>query len=158
YTFSKSIDDASSFNGLGGSVVQNPQDLAAERSLSTFDQRHRFSLTYTLSSPVGIHGLWRNGDWKTKAFSGWTLNGNFSANSGMPLTAIVAGNLTNSRGSGAVGQLRAEATGESIDAGSYPYFNLQAFTLPPAGQYGNAGNDTIPGIFTTSLNASLNRA
>ena len=28
YTFSKSIDDASSFNGLGGTVVQNPQDLS----------------------------------------------------------------------------------------------------------------------------------
>ena len=96
--------------------------------------------------------------WKTKAFSGWTLNGNFSANSGMPLTALLGGNLTNSKGSGAVGQLRADATGQSIDAGNSPYFNLLAFTLPVAGQYGNAGVDTIPGIFTTSLNASLNRA
>ena len=133
YTFSKSIDDASSFNGLGGSVVQNPLDLAAERGLSTFDQRHCFSLTYTLSSPVGIHGFWRNGDWKTKAFSGWTLNGNFSANSGMPLTALAAGNLTNSKGNGAVGQLRADATGQSIDAGNYPYFNLLAFTAASSG-------------------------
>jgi hypothetical protein len=157
YTFSKSIDDASSFTGLGGTVVQNPLDLAAERSLSNFDQRHRFSLTYTLSSPAGIHGFWRNG-WKTKAFSGWTLNGNFSANSGMPLTALVGGNLTNSKGSGAVGQLRADATGQSINAAKYYYFNLLAFTVPAAGQYGNAGVDTIPGIFTTSLNASLNRA
>lgn len=158
YTFSKSIDDASSFNGLGGSVVQNPLDLSADRGLSTFDQRHRFSLTYTLSSPVGVHGLWRNGGLKTKAFTGWTLNGTFTANSGTPLTALVAGNLTNSKGNGAVGQLRADATGESIDAGNFPYFNLLAFTTPLAGQYGNAGVDTIPGIFTTSLNASLNRA
>ncbi|MGA7241511.1 MAG: hypothetical protein WBY44_37860, partial [Bryobacteraceae bacterium] len=157
YTFSKSIDDASSFTGLGGTVVQNPLDLAAERSLSSFDQRNRFSLTYTLASPVGIHGFWRNG-WKTKAFSGWTLNGNFTANSGMPNTAIVGGNLTNSKGSGAVGQLRADATGQSINAGDSPYFNLLAFTLPAVGQYGSAGVDTIPGIFTTSLNASLNRA
>ena len=158
YTFSKAIDDASSFTGLGGTVVQNPLDLAAERSLSSFDQRHRFSLTYTMSSPVGIHGFWRNGDWKTKTFSGWTLNGNFTANSGMPNTALVGGNLTNSKGSGAVGQLRADATGQSIDAGNYPYFNLLAFTPPAAGEYGTAGVDTIPGIFTTSLNASLNRA
>ncbi|HEX3879554.1 MAG TPA: carboxypeptidase-like regulatory domain-containing protein [Bryobacteraceae bacterium] len=158
YTFSKSIDDASSFNGLGGTVVQNPLDLSAERGLSSFDQRHRFSLNYTLSSPVGIHGFWRNGDWKTKAFSGWTLTGNFTANSGMPLTALVGGNLTNSRGNGAVGQLRADATGQSITAGNNLYFNLLAFNLPAAGEYGNAGVATIPGIFTTSLNGSLNRA
>jgi hypothetical protein len=33
-----------------------------------------------------------------------------------------------------------------------------AFTTPPPGQFGNAGRDTIPGPFQTSLNASLNRA
>ena len=106
-------------------MVQNPLDLAAERSLSSFDQRNRFSLTYT-SSPVGIQGFWRNG-WKTKAFSGWTLNGNFSANSGIPLTALLGGNLTNSKGSGAVGQLRADATGQSINVGT--------LILQPAGFY-----------------------
>jgi hypothetical protein len=158
YTFSKSIDDASNFTGLGGTVVQNPADISGERGLSSFDQRNRFSLTYTLSSPVGVHGFWRNGDWKTKTFSGWTLNGTFSANSGMPLTALLGGNLTNSRGNGAVGQLRPNATGESINAPGEPYFNPLAFTAPIAGDYGNAGVATIPGIFTTSLNATLNRA
>jgi trimeric autotransporter adhesin len=158
YTFSKSIDDASNFTGLGGTVVQNPDDISGERGLSSFDQRNRFSLTYTLSSPVGVHGFWRNGDWKTKTFSGWTLNGTFTANSGMPLTAVLGGNLTNSRGNGAVGQLRPDATGESINAPGEPYFNLLAFAAPIAGDYGNAGVATIPGIFTTSLNATLNRA
>jgi hypothetical protein len=158
YTFSKSIDDASSFTGLGGTVAQFPNDISAERGLSSFDQRHRFSLTYTLSSPVGVHGFWRNDDWKRKVFSQWTLNGTFTANSGTPLTALLGGNLTNSHGNGAVGQLRAEATGEPIEAAGNPYFNLLAFTTPVAGQYGDAGVATIPGIFTTSLNGSLNRA
>jgi len=94
YTFSKSIDNASSFTGGGGgTLVQNPLDLAAERGLSSNDQRHRFTLTYLLSSPVGIHGLWRNGGWKTRMLTGWTLSGNFSANSGAPLTAYISGNL-----------------------------------------------------------------
>ena len=133
-------------------MVQNPHDLAAERSLSSFDQRHRFSLTYTLSSPVGIHGFWRNGGWKTKAFSGWTLNGNFTANSGMPLTALLGGNLTNSKGSGAVGQLRADATGQSIDAGNFRTSICWPLRCPPPGNMETPGVDTIPGIFTTSLN------
>jgi hypothetical protein len=158
YAFSKAIDDASSFNGTGGTTVQFIDDLRAERGLSTFDQRHRLQLTYLLSSPVGVHGMMRNGGWKTAALAGWTLNGNMTAASGAPLTARVSGNLSNTGGTGAFGGGRAEATGLSIDGGSNPYFNPLAFTTPPAGQYGNAGRDTIPGPFQFALNASLNRA
>ena len=55
-------------------------------------------MTFQLSSPVGVHGLLRNGGWKTKALSGWTLNGTFSATTGTPLTAYVSGNLANTGG------------------------------------------------------------
>jgi hypothetical protein len=158
YTFSKSIDDASSFSGGGGTVVQYPQDLRLERGLSSFDQRHHLTVGYMLSSPVGIHGLWRNGGWKTKAFTGWTLSGNFTATSGTPMTAKVSGNLSNTGGTAAFGAGRAQATGENINAGNFAYFNLNAFTTPPAGQYGDAGRDTIPGLFQIGLNGSLNRA
>jgi trimeric autotransporter adhesin len=158
YTFSKSIDNASSFGGGGSVVAQNIYNLAAERGISTFDTRHRLSANYTLSSPVGVHGLWRNGGWKTKALTGWTLNGNLSAISGTPLTATVSGNLANTGGTAAFGSSRAQATGEDINAGAFAYFNLKAFTIPPAGLYGNAGRNTIPGLFQTSLNASLNRS
>ena len=106
-------------------MVQFPQDLRLERGLSTFDQRHHLTLGYMLSSPVGIHGLWRNGGWKTKAFTGWTLSGNFTATSGTPLTAKVSGNLSNTGGTAAFGAGRAQATGENINAGNFPYFNLQ---------------------------------
>jgi hypothetical protein len=45
YTLSRSIDDASSIGGGAGTVAQNDRDLEAERGLSSFDQRHRFSPT-----------------------------------------------------------------------------------------------------------------
>ncbi len=38
--------------------------------------------TFLFSSPVGIHGMLRNGGWKTAALAGWTLSGTFSATSG----------------------------------------------------------------------------
>jgi hypothetical protein len=160
YTFSKSIDDASSFTGGGGgTLVQNPLNLSAERSLSSSDQRHRLTLTYLLSSPVGIHGLWRNGGWKTTLFTGWTLNGTFTANSGAPLTAYVSGNLAGTtKGNAISGNFRAEATGLSVDSGAFPFFNENAFVAPPDGQYGNAGRNTIPGPALISLSGALNRA
>ena len=158
YTFSKSIDDASTFGAGGATLVQNPFDLSAERGLSTFDHRHNLSLTYMASSPVGIHGWWRNGGWKTRALSGWTVQGTFTANSGAPLTAFVSGNIANVGGIAAFGNSRAEATGLPISGGGYPYFNLPAFTTPPPGQFGNAGRTTIPGPIVIGLNSSLNRA
>jgi hypothetical protein len=158
YTYSKSIDDASSFTGTGGNVAQFINDWHLERGLSSFDQRHNLSTTYLLSSPVGVHGMMRNGGWKTAALAGWMLSGTFSATSGTPMTAQIGGNLSNTGGNGALSNPRAQATGHPIEAAGYPYFNLLAFTTPPAGQFGNAGVDTIPGLFQTSLNASLNRA
>ena len=54
YTFSKSIDEASSFEG-----ILNPLPGANNRSLSLFDARHRFVLSYLWNLPVrkysGVH-------------------------------------------------------------------------------------------------------
>src|SRR5207237_353827 len=59
-------------------------------------------------------------------------------------------------GLAAFGNIRAQATGLPVDGGTY--FNLAAFTAPPAGQFGDAGRDTIPGLFQVAVNSSLNRA
>jgi hypothetical protein len=158
YTFSKSLDDASSFSGPGGTTVQFINNLRLERGVSSFNQTHKLAGTFLLSSPVGVHGMLRNGGWKTHALSGWTLNGTVSAASGTPQTATVSGNLSNTGGNAAFGSSRAQATGESIDAGDNPYFNLGAFTTPAAGFYGNAGRNTITNPFTFGLNTALNRA
>jgi hypothetical protein len=158
YTRSKSIDDASSFSGPGGTVVEYIDNLNLERGLSSFDQRNNLQTTFLLSSPVGVHGLLRNGGWAEHTLAGWTVSGTFGAASGMPLTALVAGNLSNTAGLAGSGSTRAEATGLPISGGAYPYFNLAAFATPPPGDFGNAGRDTIPGPFQVTFNAALNRA
>ncbi|MGC9950306.1 MAG: TonB-dependent receptor [Bryobacteraceae bacterium] len=158
YTRSKSIDDASSFSGPGGTVVQFIDNLNLERGLSSFDQRNNLQTTFLLSSPVGVHGLLRNGGWATKTLAGWTLSGTFTAASGTPLTAMIAGNLSNTAGLAGSGSTRAEATGIPLYGGGYPYFNLAAFTTPPPGEFGDAGRDTITGPFRVSFNSALNRA
>ncbi len=67
YTLSKSFDQASSFEG-----ILNPIDPRISRSLSAFDARHRFVLSYYWEPPVrkfdGAKGILLNG-W---AFSGIT--------------------------------------------------------------------------------------
>jgi hypothetical protein len=158
YTYSKSLDNASSFSGTGGTAVQYVNNWNLERGLSSFDQRHKLTLTYTLSSPVGVRGMMRNGGWKTTALAGWTFNGNYTVASGQPLTATVSGNLSNIGGIGALGTTRAEATGLPIGGSGGQYFNPLAFTTPTSGEFGDAGRDTITGPFQMSLNGALNRA
>jgi hypothetical protein len=158
YTFAKGIDDASSFSGTGGTVVQFLNNRALERGLSSFDQRHNLTAGFQLSSPVGIRGLLRNGGWKTQVLKSWNMNGSFNVATGTPLTAYVSGNLANTGGLAGGGSLRAEATGLPIHADGQPYFNPLAFTTPLAGQFGNAGRDTIPGLSRVTINSSLNRS
>jgi hypothetical protein len=158
YTFAKGIDDASSFNGTGGTVVQFLNNRALERGLSSFDVRHNLNAGFQLSSPVGVRGLLRNGGWKTQLLKSWNMNGSFNVTTGTPLTAYVSGNLANTGGLAGGGSLRAEATGLPIRGPGDAYFNTLAFTTPLAGQFGNAGRTTIPGLFRITINSSMNRS
>ena len=146
YTYSKSIDDSSTFGGIGNVVAQNAFDLSAERGLSSFDRRHVLNLNYVLSTPT--QASW----WKRN----WTLSGSALLESGTPLTARILGNQSNVAGTGVVGSGRAEATGLPVTDGS-GYFNLDAFTYPPTGELGDAGRNTIPGPWSWSLNTAFGR-
>ncbi|MCX6635401.1 MAG: TonB-dependent receptor, partial [Acidobacteria bacterium] len=145
YTWSKSIDNASTFGGGGNVVAQNDKDLRAERGLSSFDQRHALSLTYFVSPPA-----------KGPLLKDWSFSGGLTLRSGTPLTARVLGNRSDSGGTGVVGSGRAEATGLPVGGGRF--FNLDAFTLPPIGRYGNAGRNTVPGLVSLGANLSFGRS
>ncbi|HZD95685.1 MAG TPA: TonB-dependent receptor, partial [Candidatus Sulfotelmatobacter sp.] len=58
YMYSKSIDNASSIGGGATVVAQNDLDIAAERSLSSFDQRQRFVADYLYELPFGKDKKW----------------------------------------------------------------------------------------------------
>lgn len=147
YTFSKSIDNSSTFGGVGNTVAQNAYDISAERGLSSFDQRHVLRFNYVLTAPKLSHAI----------LADWTLSGGITATSGTPFTARVLGNQSNIGGTGSVGAGRAEATGLPVltDAG---FFNVLAFTVPQSGELGDAGRNTIPGLAQWSWNTAFGRS
>ena len=147
YTFSKSIDDSSTFGGVGNVVAQNAFDLSAERGLSSFNRSHVLNLNYVFSTPTQASWWRRN----------WTLSGSGLIESGTPLTARVLGNQSNAGGTGVVGSGRADATGLPVGGVDGEFFNLAAFTLPPEGSLGDAGRNTIPGPWTWTLNSAFGR-
>jgi trimeric autotransporter adhesin len=160
YTLSKSIDDASSIGGSGAVVAQNDQDLAAERGLSSFDQRHRLSADFTLDLPFGANKRWFNGNGAMATLLGnWQVNGNMQIASGTPFTARVLGAITDVA-TGVNGTLRANYNGLPItisDLSAAEFFNKAAFSLPAPGTFGNAGRNTIIGPGMSVLNMGLTR-
>jgi trimeric autotransporter adhesin len=158
YSFSKSIDDSSSFGGAGNTVAQNWLDLAAERGLSSFDVRHSLTMSWVWTSPVGSATSRIPGDTRAgRLLRDWQLSGGLTAQTGTPLTARILGNGAALAQTGGIGSGRAEATGESVSSGT-GFFNLAAFTVPPEGEFGNAGRNTIPGPDLVSLNAAFGRS
>jgi hypothetical protein len=114
YTFSKSLDDASSIGagatsaastpglGAGGTgsagggassgggaanVAQNPFNLSGERGLSSFNQTQKFSADYLWELPFGHdkHWLTDNSPWRA-IFGDWQWSGDWTFASGLPFT------------------------------------------------------------------------
>jgi hypothetical protein len=163
YVFSKSIDNASSIGGGAVMVAQDPLNLAAERGLSSFDQRHKFTGDFLYELPFGTNKRWlSSGGPAARVFGNWTWSGSFTIASGTPLTPYIGGSIADvARGSN--GSLRPNLTGQPIslsDPSLMEWFNINAFCIPgaagcgPVG-YGNAGRNIIIGPGTMLFNMSM---
>jgi hypothetical protein len=160
YTFSKSIDDASSIGGGGTVVAQNFYDIAAERGLSSFNQTHRFTADYYYELPVGKEKKWLNSDsWAQKIVGGFAWSGSITMASGFPFSPRIFGTSVD-LGRGVTGSARPNLVpGQSIqitNPGIEQWFNRQAFTIP-TGPFGDAGRNIIIGPGTISLNMALSK-
>ena len=158
YTYSKSIDDASSIGGGAAVVAQNDLDINAERGLSSFDQRQRFVADYLYDLPFGKDKKWLTGNGVAQTiFGGFALSGNVTLASGLPFSPRFFGTATDlSRG--VTGATRPDIVpGQSIQLANptiQDWFNTAAF-VAPAGVFGTAGRNTIIGPGTVSFNMSV---
>ena len=161
YTWSKALDNASSIGGGGTVVAQDAFNLEAERGLSGFDQRHRFSGDSTWELPLGHDKRWLSqrsalrdvlGDWQ------WT--GDWTIASGTPFSPRILGNTTDvSRGSN--GTLRPDVTGVPVALANPTvgvWFNTAAFTQPAVGQFGDARRNSIIGPGSLVFNMAMTKS
>ena len=79
YTYSHSIDDASSIGGGSGSIAQNDQDLGAEESNSSFDVRQKVAGNFVIEPPFGPNRAFLNkGGVMAKILDGYSISGNYT--------------------------------------------------------------------------------
>lgn len=84
YTYSKAFDTSTDFNSDFG--PQDNTNLSAERGLSDFDQRHKFTAAAVFDSP-----------WKNKFASGFQLSPIVRYNSGHPFNLLAGADVNGDR-------------------------------------------------------------
>ena len=156
YTYSKTLDDVSTFNISGASpqlvagendLAQNPWDLEAEYGRSLFDARQRLTFSYQWA-PL----YWQKPqNWYQRLLGNWQFNGILSASTGTPFTVYDSSDPSlqgqSPEFSGFVGD-RPNLVGNPNDgpktAGAW--FNTQAFQhVTQLGTFGNAGRNVVQG-------------
>lgn len=172
YTYSKAIDDASSFNMTGSAakpvagendLAQNPFDLAAERGPSLFDARHRFVFSYQWSLPF----FRQNHGWTQAVLGGWQVNGIATLMSGTPFTVFDSTDVSNQGGAPEITGFSANrpnrVAGQDPNSGprtTGAWLNAAAFAqvIPdpnsPVQQFGTAGRNVGVGPRYANLDFS----
>ncbi len=148
YTFSKSLD----FNSLSSNEsipLQNAYNPRGDYGLSEFDVRHRFVMN-------GVYQLPFKGN---RLISGWQVGVITQAQSGNPLTPLIAVNV----GGGITQTLRPDITGPIQTTGDPAqwYVNKAVFVSPCVAGVchpGNLGRDAItgPDFVNTDFNVTKN--
>ncbi|MCI0390175.1 MAG: TonB-dependent receptor [Acidobacteria bacterium] len=171
YTFSKMIDDISGVSA--GPTIQVPNyqnyyDRRSNKSLSTFDARHRFIGNLNWKLPFGYAGrYWKEGV-LGQLVGGWGVNAIVQAQSGFPLNIGAAANglqglaYVGSSGNGLRPNLIADPvlSDASQRKRTLTWFNTAAFQAPPQFTFGNSprtfSNLRGPAYFGTNLSLQRN--
>jgi hypothetical protein len=165
YTFSKTLDDASTFNITGSAsqsvagendLAQNPFDVKAEYGRSMFDARHRFVLSYQWNLPWFSHPE----NWYGHVLGNWQVNGITTLMSNTPFTVY---DSSDSSLQGSAPEIsgfyssRPNMVGDpnsgscNVNGVLVPvrtagcWFNTGAFQQAQPGTFGNLGRNTLNG-------------
>jgi hypothetical protein len=148
YTFSKSIDTDSLANQGVSTNLDESNIKNLERGLSTFDIRHRLTVSFTYDLPFKFGNKTLNA-----VFSNWQAGGIITEQSGQPFTV----NITTDRANNGLLNQRPNLIGDPNSGPRTPdqWFNTAAFIVQPVGTLGTAGRDILEGPGTNIVDFSM---
>jgi len=170
YTYSHSIDDASSANDAG---LINSYALNTFRASSNFDQRHTLTFAYVYDLP-----FFKGSGMAHKLLGGWQWSGITLVQSGTPFSVYNKGNGTIAPADNAgVGNLNSQIDNlGGLTAGSYPdlvgnprtgvqnspspgfgplLYNPAVFVAPTGLTFGDAGRNILNNPWRTNFDMAL---
>ncbi len=157
YTFSKSINDQPEIC-CNAPWPQDSYNIAAEKGLSDFDNRHRWvtSLDYTLPLGKGQRFLTQGGGVADAFFGGWHLGAIITIRSGFPFSPAIGFDPSNT---GSNGLTRPDRIGDGSLPNPSPtlWFNINDFPVPTCNCFGNAGKNILEGPGEKSADLALHK-
>jgi hypothetical protein len=180
YTYSKSIDDDAALGGQGhtssvtqsnlsddetltmssapaqsSAIAQDWHNLSAERSLSSFDQRHLLNVQAQYTTGQGLEGGTLLHGWPGRLLKEWTFLTRVNVGSGLPETPEYPAAVP---GTGWIGPLRPSLTGAPLyTSEGHTHLNAAAYAVPAPGTWGTASRNSIRGPNTFSLDGAMQR-
>lgn len=140
-----------------GDVYGFPPD-ALKMSWGTQSNKNQFVTAHVVELPFGRGRAWLQDGIASQILGGWQYNGVLSTYSGTPFSVLSSPSLLNGV---RLARNPAQLVGTpTILGGTGPglsWFNTAAYTDPPVGQYGNAGNQSLYGPGYFNYNVSLFR-
>jgi hypothetical protein len=156
YTYSKSLDDASTIGGSGQTVIQNNADPRLDYGLSSFNMTHQFLGNFTYDLPFGDRQRFATKGWEKAVFGELRLTGSATVNSGTPYTVRVFSKNLACQNVPGVNSERADLSGNSAlsNPTTLEWFNTAAFSIP-TGCFGDAPRNSITGPGTFTINSGF---
>jgi hypothetical protein len=157
YTYSHSIDNASTGGAANPAALVNSYDARRARASSDFDQRHTLNISYVYDLPsywkTGLaHGL----------FGNWQFSGVTTIQTGTPFNVITTGisdnaGVGNGSGPGVFADLVGDPHGsfKGTPGPGPQLFNPNAFAAPRGLTFGNVGRNILHVPRRTNFDMSL---
>jgi hypothetical protein len=157
YTYSRTIDndDTEANTNVQWAYYQ---DLARDRALAGFDQKHNFQIYTVYASPFGKGQHWMTKGVGAALLGGWSADVNLTRDSGTPFTIASSGTSCNCPGNTqTANQVEPSVAILGGHGPNSPYFDPLAFAAVTTASFGNVGRNTVrgPGLF--AINGALIR-
>ena len=157
FTWSKAINDLPEIC-CNFPFPQNSYDVGAERARADFDQKLRWVFSFDYELPFGGSRSHINNRVLDAVAGGWHVGGIYTLASGFPFSAAVGFDPSNT---GSQGLMRAD----QIRDGNLPsdqrspnqWFDINAFTPPADGTFGNAHRNNLIGPGQNVFDGSLRK-
>ena len=160
YTWSKNLDDGTAWNTSVGAnspaFVEFPLRPKLDWGPANTDVRNLAVINGTYDLPFGRN---TSGRLARAATQGWSVSEIATLQSGFPFTPQLGFNPSNNGDSRdpVRPSLNPDFHGNVIEGGPSQYFNPNAYLVPAAGTYGNAGRDSLVGPGFANLDTSLRK-
>ena len=165
YTWSKSMDlGCSGFFSLEGCAVENPYNMAANWSVSSFDLTNILTANWVYQLPFGHGQRFSTGNRLADyVIGGWGINGFLTLTSGIPYYTCIPGDIANTgnSGNGSPGNCyeRLNVVGDPrlANPSIKEWFNKTAFAVPANYTFGDEGRNSLRADGYKDLDASVFR-